>query len=211
MSIKLLLRCTKDKPYLVHEQGDYDYDDMCCGYNCYSLLDRQDLYNDGIPLEDTLNGKFLVECEFEIEPITYGYLGNTLNDFYGMQLHTKTLTETGLIIESQFQSLCDLRKYLLRREEDYIAPLEVGYAIYLKNIEFLDKPKFLGDLWVYDKQGLPCEVTRATEMQKVHMINWMNVNEYYPLNVTSKQLVSIINRKQTMVIRRRVPKTMLTN
>lgn len=197
--MKLLLYCTKAKPYLIDEQGK----------ECEKNIRRYGIWDKNSLCLDTLNGKIVAECCFEVEEIIYNYLGNPLYDFNGMQLHTKTLKEDEL---KQFSKLNHyaLRKYLLRTEDDYISPLEVGYAIHIKNLNIFDKPKYLDELWAFDKQGLPCKIERAPQnMMKCHVIKLLKTEDYILISIRPEWLCKILNGEKTIEVRKKVLKEML--
>ena len=83
--MKLLLYCTKSKPYIAHQDVDYDCDDTCCSFAGYLPFTRQELYDYDIPLDKTLNGKIVAECDFEVKTFNYFHALNALMDNIFMQ------------------------------------------------------------------------------------------------------------------------------
>lgn len=213
MKTKLLLYCTKAKPYLIHESGCYDSEDMCCDYNCFSVVDRQELYNQDISLDETYNGKIVAECDFEVEEI---YLAN---DNYECWLETKTLNEEQLV-----------EKSCLKLDElyDYLEPHN-GYAIHIKNLHIFDKPKELSECYTkqcqygkcstckYGKNEIRCATidTPITKAPQNMMRVWLYENGkwvmYILISIQPQWMCLILNHIKDVEVRRVVLKEMLKN
>ena len=201
MKIKALLYCCKAKPYLYPHF-----------HNLY-FTKNKDFGN------VKLNGKIVAECDFEVEEIIYNYVGNPLDDFYGMQLLTKTLKESEILQHSKLK-FNELRKYLLRNEDDYISPLEVGHAIHIKNLNIFDKPKELNEVYKIEDVGgmlFTKPLTKAPQnMMRVSVNHW-DYATYNPddirilISIQSQWMCLILNHIKDVEVRRVVLKEMLNN
>lgn len=186
--MKLLLYCTKAKPYL------YPH------FNKLYFTKNKDFGN------VKLNGKIVAECDFEVERIIYNYLGNSFYDFYGMQLHTKTLKESEILQRSKLDSN-ELRKYLLRTEDDYLSPLEVGYAIHIKNLHIFDEPRELEQLETFDYKAI--KKAPQNMMKCMVLKNDEHYDEYILISIKPEWLCKILNGEKTIEVRKKVLKEML--
>jgi predicted transcriptional regulator len=180
--MKLLLYCTKAKPYLMkYKDGKYK--------EIASLYNKQDLATC-----DLLNGKIVAECDFEVEKIEVGEGGN--------KLVTKTLSEHNLLMKSCLD-LKDILKYTENIDG-------FGYAIHIKNLHIFDEPKYLDELWAFDKQGLPCKIERAPQnMRKCHIIRPLKAQDYVLISIKPEWLCKILNGEKTIEVRKKVLKEML--
>ena len=187
--MKLLLYCTKSKKRLF-------FDKIKQIFTLGNLKSNNDL-----------NGKIVAECDYEVEEITYNYLGNPFYDFYGMQLHTKALKESGLSQLSRINSN-ELRKYLLRTEDDYIAPLEVGYAIHIKNLHIFDKPRELSKCYYLTlEKGFLRQIKKAP--QNMCYAFTTRDDKDILISIRPEWLCKILNGEKTIEVRKKVLKEML--
>ena len=60
--MKLLLYCTKEKPYLNCDFGKDNHEEYSSNWNIY-LANKQD------ECSNIVNGKIVAECDFEVEEI----------------------------------------------------------------------------------------------------------------------------------------------
>ena len=105
---KVLLYCTKGKPYLFKESND----EFCLSYKPLVL--------------DTLNGKIIAECEVETEEISlsgYPYYEDCSVNLFD----THTLANDELLCESGLSEE-ELENYLTS---------DKGYALHITNLEIL--------------------------------------------------------------------------
>ena len=117
--MKLLLYCTKAKPYLADFKGDYQT--YSNGKELDELFDKGFNPND---IMNILNGKVVAECDFEVE---------RLQIVYGKGWETKTIKGT----ENIEKLTC------LNRDKLYQYCKGNGYAIHIKNLHIFDKPRNL--------------------------------------------------------------------
>lgn len=200
MKIKALLYCCKTKPYLLN-QNIYEFYEskyITSYLKCHEKYDY------------TLNGKIAAECDYEVEGVIYNYLGNPLDDFYGMQLHTKTLKESEIVQLSKIYSN-ELRKYLLRTEDDYISPLEVGYAIHVENLHIFDEPKKLNEFDVINFRCIQNYYKPLENAPRNIMYVYDNGEKKIIIPVSPQEMCRIANKEQTTLVRRRILKEMINN
>jgi hypothetical protein len=204
MKIKALLYCTKAKPTLYNVLGKF----------ITTKYMGKDFKQDGLTHPE-LNGKIVAECDYDDEGIIYNHVGNPLDDFYGMQLFTKTLKESELSQLSKINSN-ELRKYLLRNEDDYISPLAVGYVIYVENLHIFDEPKELNEVYKIEDVGgmlFTKSLTNAPKNMMRVSVNYWEYATYNPddiriiIPVSPQEMCRIANKEQTILIRRRMVKT----
>jgi len=209
--MKMLLYCTKSKPYLIHESGCYDSDDMCCDYNCFSVVDRQELYNQDISLDETYNGKIVGECDFEVEEITYELYGDL--DWQHDYLPT---TNTMGICNLENASCLDrdeIKNYLKDNK---------GYAIHIKNLHIFDKPRELNTYSsIKDGYSFKEHSSYNFDYKPVEKApqNMMNVglgttssalnNKYILISIKPEWLCKILNGEKTIEVRKKVLKEMM--
>jgi len=211
--MKMLLYCTKAKPYLIHESGCYDSDDMCCDYNRFSVVDRQELYNQDISLNETYNGKIVGECDFEVEEI------KKVN--YDCMLFTNTLDTKKLITESCIDYF-ELEEYLKPNwdKEDDLQNLDtVGYAIHISNLNIFYTPKELSDYYsIIDMGGGMLgtkPLTKAPQNMMHISINLWEYCFYNPndinilISINPEWLCKILNGEKTIEVRKKVLRRMI--
>lgn len=202
---KLLLYCTKAKPYLYHNE-DYCFDTMNTidlGYKTFEYTNQR-VYDDetgkflcwetyGNMYKDyALNGKIVAECDFEVEEITFrnGYIYET-DRLFGRELQ-----------QASYLTFNEMHKYLNGKN---------GYAIHIKNLHIFDKPKETKDYRTYNRNG------------KVHIANipiytapqnMMYAFDYYGnpfvlISIKPEWLCKILNGEKTIEIRKKVLKEMM--
>ena len=195
---KLLLYCTKAKPYL--------FENVEC---LKDICNKYYTYNNNKYLEDkTLNGKIVAECDFEVENLrivdddplgTYWY-------------ETKTLSENEILEKSCLTS-DELYEYLGEDNE--------GYAIHIKNLHIFDKPRELSDYYKIDSSITLREVINRTKPvyipinkapQNMMYCHGKKIGERYILiSIKPEWLCKILNGEKTIEVRKKVLKEMLKN
>ena len=207
--MKLLLYCTKAKPYL-YKTEDTTYPAYPIGYHTdkdlkVKLSNTNELAN--------LNGKIVGECDFEVEEIFYkdGTLEQAELGILGFG--TKSLYEEELLSKSCL-SYKQLNEYL-RDLSPY------GYAIHIKNLVIYDKPKELSDYAKLEKfvdEWHTGYSTRFTSLKQApqNMCYAYKFNEetgetekYVVISIRPQWLCKILNGEKTIEVRRKVLKEML--
>lgn len=185
MSVKLLLYCTKAKPYLV-----YDYYDNSCG-KCITA-DKIESYH--------LNGKIVAECNCQkVEEIFLQ--GGEENLTFG----TKSLFS---IERKSCLDFEQLESYFGYNNDIW------GYAIHLSNVKVFDEPRELSDYDVKEKGLIHCcsynyiiknmfsSCTKAPQ-------NMCNVydkqgNHYILISIQPQHLCKILNGEKTIEVRKKI-------
>ena len=208
--MKLLLYCTKAKPYLYHDK-DYCFDTMNTidlGYKTFEYTNQR-VYDDetgkflgwetfgNMFKDESLNGKIVAECDFEVQKIEL--LGDEINIYYGIENKSCLTTE-------------EIENYL-GYDNDY-----KGYAIHLKNLHIFDKPKELSEVYKIEDIGgmlFTKPLTKAPQnMMRVSVNRW-EYSCYEPndvnilISIKPEQLCKILNGEKTIEIRKKVLREML--
>lgn len=184
---KILLYCTKAKPYLYREDDD-----------TFKLENKQlneDIseykYNYGLN-----NGKIVAECDFEVEELrivdddplgVYWYETETLNKFE--VLEKSCLTEDKLF--------------------DYLGEYNEGYAIHIKNIHIFDNPRELRDYKDGSKGNFFKIIEKAP--QNMQMVLNEKLEDCVLISIRPEWLCKILNGEKTIEVRKKVLKEMLGN
>lgn len=187
MSVKLLLYCTKAKPYLI-----YDYYDNSCG-KCITT-DKIESYH--------LNGKIVAECECEkVEKIvaTKWSVGCGCNYY---QFKTKDL-----LIKSRLNWVA-LTDYLQDQN---------GYALHLSNVKVFDEPKELYEYDIkltpqklvnpISKDSIVISnITYSCTKAPQNMCNVYdkNCNHYILISIKPEHLCKILNGEKTIEVRKKI-------
>lgn len=183
--MKLLLYCTKSKPYLI---GGYHKPYYLDKGGKHSVMDSRD---------DILNGKVVGECDFEIEEI------NNCPDWYKEDLiySTNTLSFDKLLEKSCLDNQ-QLDNYLYGNN---------GYAIYIKNLHIYNEPRELNE---YKKRN-PERDSRWGWLYKApqNMMYCFDVfqNHYVLISIHPEWLCKILNGEKTVEVRKKVLRGLLKN
>ena len=184
---KLFLIIKKEKPYL-YKSKDTTYPAYPIGYHTSNDLK--------LKLKKTselakLNGKIVVECDFKVDEIK-GYGAN----YYYVSGCSWTELECGL---GNFDAEGYLNKYLKGKN---------GYTIHINNLRVFDEPKEKEDLWSFNKYGLPYKPNVLKNGMKVEFSAFARLHSGILLFVSSQEACNILNRKQTILIRKKISKEM---
>ena len=193
---RLLLYCTKAKPYLVYHR---DYCSLSpTEYIEYGYETR---WEDKCMLEDVCNGTIVAECDFDVDEITNCGTSFMIMKYDDLQDNYKYTNE---IARGSCLDYIDLRGYLGTNN---------GYAIHIKNLHIFDKPRELKE---YYKDNFLQELnTSDTRVYKAPQ-NMMNVydikgNHYILISIQPQWLCKILNGEKTIEVRKKVLKEMLEN
>lgn len=191
--MKLLLYCTKAKPYLYRRDDD--------NFELSNKLNSEDI-NDYKKYYGLNNGKIVAECDFEVEKI---------HKFYccGFIVNTNTMCYREL-----------LGKSCLSDEE--ISNYSPNYAIHIKNLHIFDEPKELNDYYSQNQVDFIEEselwrlkkgVSKAPQnMQKVYKYSFKDckLNKYILISIKPEWLCKILNGEKTIECRKRILKEMMS-
>ena len=192
--MKLLLYCTKNKPYVIKDSDVIENGDRGYILNWNWWLDRW-----------KLNGKIIAECDYEVSEIELhqAYYNYGPAYFTKRKEPFKYFSYTDLLEASCFQDN-EILKYLGNNG---------GYAIHIKNLHIFDKPKELEDTEYYNPKDNYKKITKRYK----HNNNYMRIiclgEPYNPkkifLPVHPEELCRILNGEQDIIIRKKVLKEML--
>ena len=179
--MKLLLYCTKAKPYLYYAQESRTLMEIDNSFEGYKTTNKN--------VDDTLNGKIVAECDYEIEEIFEELYGDL--DWQHDYLPT---TNTLSIVNLESESCMD-------REElqDY------HYALHIKNLHIFDEPREVNKLWQFKRYNT--HIKNAPQ----NMMGCYDINGEYKILISIKpeSLCKILNEKKTIEVRKKVLKEML--
>ena len=179
--MKLLLYCTKAKPYL--------YDDRITqgGYNAWYTKNN---------FQDSVNGKIVAECDFEVEEHK-----ETTNDWLCMSLREKivfgNLCEKANIDELECYKYANGKPlYAIHIKNLHIFDMPIDIRNYY-NIA----PRTMQD----------CMNQRALVKAPQNMCNAYDVykNHYIVISIQPQWLCKILNGEKTIEVRKKVLKEML--
>ena len=197
--MKLLLYCTKAKPYLADFKGDYQT--YSNGKELDELFDKGFNPND---IMNILNGKIVAECDYDVEEIEYKYTIHT--GYSDVVLKTNRLTESELFNKSCL-NFFEITKYFNKpfriNEKGHC-----GYAIHIKNLHIFDKPrelrfyyqKYKNDKHLYNVEKAPQNMMKVIGKQG---------DEYILIPIRPERLCKILNGEKTIEVRKKVLKEML--
>ena len=197
---KLLLYCTKAKPYLEFKQIPrtlMEIDNSFEGYRCSWKRTEDDP-------DFQINGKIVAECDYEVEVCDTSY--------HCIDFRTSTRLD-GI---SRLDKSCLTSEQLL----NYVKGKNLFYAIYIKNLHIFDEPKELSDYYKIEDVGGMLFTKTLTNAPKNMMRVSVNHWEYATYNlddiriiipVSSQEMCRIANKEQTILVRKVVLKEMLNN
>lgn len=177
MITKLLLYCTKSKKQLVK------WEKYMCGEN-----GKNDKFN-------SLNGKIIAECDFEVEEIEYEYNweGCENINYFTNKLTRKELEKQSCLTNEELKNYLKLKPLCSVKGQ-------IGYAIHIENLKIYDEPRSL--------LHYTC-VKGPRNMQYVY--TYYDKNEYVLISIQPQWLCKILNGEKTIEIRKKVLKEMLKN
>lgn len=221
---KVLLYCTKAKPYLCRN--------LCRNYdNKFKLSNK--------PLSYILNGKIVAECEVETEELTcccvpycnknnLGYEHYIDDGVYKVNWSAKdsinnNLDGDGVVFERNDKYIDtmlkndDLSKMCLSPQQlyDYVGLGNKFYALHVKNLRLVDKPRIL-NYFFKGKLGSENSLVEVTNAPQNMMYVYTSFElpeivetEYVLISIRPEWLCKILNGKKTIEVRRKVLKEML--
>jgi len=198
--MKLLLYCTKAKPYLEYKQIPrtlMEIDNSFEGYRCsYKRTENDENFQ--------LNGKIVAECDFEVEEINYRSAKFVCNRYYLRVLDKSCLTD--------------------KQMYDYLKG-EKGHAIHIKNLHIFDEPRELSDYITkrcqfgkcsnceYGKNEIHCAtidtpITKAPQ-NMMYCYDKNTGEKYVLISIRPEWLCKILNGEKTIECRKRILKEMM--
>lgn len=184
--VKLLLYCTKSKPYL------YGH------YIGFETLYHYDLTNDKKVFDrhKVLNGKIVAECDCEkVEEIFCEMLDNGVGSY--PIYYSETLD---CIEELSGLDTNDLANYLSQK----IGGEKVGYALHLSNLKIFDKPLTFERNYIYKETHGNLLISKAP--QNMCRIYDRFGNKSILISIQPQWLCKILNGKKTIEVRKQIVK-----
>lgn len=203
--MKLLLYCTKAKPYLYFAQESRTLMKIDNSFEGYKTTHKN--------VDDYLNGKIVAECDFEVEDLRI-----VDDDPLGAYWYeTKTLSENEV-----------LEKSCLTGDElfDYLGEGNEGYAIHINNLHIFDVPKELSNYITkqcqfskcstckYGKKEINCATidTPITKAPQNMIYAYDNKgNKYIVISIQPQWLCKILNGEKVIEVRKKVLKEKMKN
>ena len=193
--MKLLLYCTKAKPYITQGTNGSVYP------SC--------VISDGIQ-EWHLNGKIVAECDFEVEEIEH-------------YIHYEPEVDVGIAILPSFESEAyhtnttghfELLKQSCLTEDELFSYLNGnnGYAIHIKNLHIFDEPKELSECEHFTTKygGIEIEkVEKAPQNMMYVMLTEKGLEDCVLISIQPQWLCKILNGEKTIEIRKKALKEMV--
>ena len=181
--MKLLLYCTKSKPYLIGRKDDSYYLDKG-GKD--SIMDGRDFIH---------NGKIVAECDYEVEVIR----------------NTKHSGKTWYYLTEYPNNPYMKRTCLTEKQLDDCLKGNIGYAIHIKNLRIFDEPKELD--YYSKRIGQDFQVLGKAPQNMMHCVDLKQtiIQDYILISIRPEWLCKILNGEKTIEIRKKVLKGMLKN
>lgn len=199
--MKLLLYCTKAKPYLYKTEKPMIEK---------KFEDYHTQLNEAV-LTENLNGKIVAECDFEVEELTNCGTSFMIMKYDDLQ---ESYRYTNKVARGSCLDYTDLKRYLGTKN---------GYAIHIKNLHIFDEPKELSDYFTkqcqfgkcstcrYGKNNIICStidipITKAPQNM---MYVYDNGVKKILISIQPQWMCLILNRIKDVEVRRVVLKEML--
>lgn len=186
--IKLLLYCTKQRPYLIK-----NYDGKYISLNNLIAWDSE------------LNGKIVAECDFEVEAIRG-------------EIKVYSICDCGWISPSKHDWCFDkdlLNKSRLTNDQmcDYLDG-NTGYAIHIKNLNIFDDPRVISYYFNENEEYIekaPQNMRTCYEYKYSGFETDIPISskKYILISIRAEWLCKILNGEKTIEIRKKVLKEMM--
>ena len=191
--MKLLLYCTKAKPYLYKTEKPMIEK---------KFRDYHTQLNKAVLNGNCLNGKIVAECDFDVEKIYYSPMFCNYT--------TWSLGKDELLNKSCL-TFDELKDYL--GTKDVIGNNGYnGYAIHIKNLHIFDKPIDIRNYYnIATRTMADCMNQKALLKAPQNMCNAYDVykNHYILISIRPEWLCKILNGEKTIEVRKKVLKEML--
>ena len=193
--MKLLLYCTKAKPYLYFAQESRTLMEIDNSFEGYKITNKN--------VDDYLNGKIVAECDFEVEEIKPEKYWHSTEDF-------DYIYNTGTIYYEDLLKKSCLMDYEL---DDYLGCEDKGYAIHIKNLHIFDKLRELSDYLnnkYWNSHFGNDSVSKAPQnMMRVYKLKDIKWEEYILISIQPQWLCKILNGEKTIEVRKKILKEMI--
>ena len=206
--MKLLLYCTKAKPYLVDERK-IRYHNFVLGDNSVLKSNEKDL---------VLNGKIVGECDYEVEEFDFMSFLLYENDVKKYNTEVRKLNE---ICKKSCLSATEMVFYLDTKALGTKNPNGmIGKAIHIKNLHIFDEPRELAHSTTdndsyyytekYDKKFKTIRCGALIQAPKNMMYVYdRDGNKCILISIRPEHLIKKLNGECTIIVKKNVLKEML--
>lgn len=198
--MKLLLYCTKSKPYLNnYKLTNHNKRYFISNTGLWSVNpSTQQIYS------TNLNGKVVAECDFEVSKIEMDLIHYDVPfDYLASHYHTTSHQPF------KYFSYLDLSEATCLQEKEMLQYLggKNGYAIHIKNLHIFDEPRPTKWYGYTDKKGYLCMVEKAPQNMMYCYDEFGN--DYVLISIRPEWLCKILNGEKTIEIRKKILRGML--
>lgn len=187
--VKLLLYCTKSKPYLWKYFSNYDEGS---GYNYETSSSPKEWEDEGT----ILNGKIVAECDCDkVEEICCEMLDNGIGSYPIYYTETLDCIEKLSCLDTN-----DLANYLPQK----IGGEKVGYALHLSNVKVFDKPLTFERNYIYKNTHGNLLISKAPQNMCRAYDRFGNM--HILLSIQSQWICKILNSEKTIEVRKQILK-----
>jgi len=209
--MKLLLYCTKAKPYL-YKTEDTTYPAYPIGYHTdkdlkLKLSNTNELAN--------LNGKIVAECDFDVETYLtekswFSQKVRVVNKRVcdGVAKYSETEDMINSILDKSCLTIEELTNYM--NFKDNIINQKELYAINIKDLKIFDKPRELYDCLIHPKiepKYYGCEHLSKAPQNMMYVE--LDDIRYILISIRPEWLCKILNGEKTIEVRKKVLKEMI--
>jgi len=202
--MKLLLYCTKAKPYLHKTQCIFDNSPIewqLLGYDHYKKDPYDAVFGTLVCDLDRVNGKIVAECDFEVEEIFEDNLEDARDGYVEHYYTLKSYDDFDEGEDVLLKESC-LQKHEL---SNYLG-FENGYAIHIKNLHIFDEPRELSDYKGNSKGNFFKIIEKAP--QNMQMVLNEKLEDCILISIRPEWLCKILNGEKTIEVRKKVLKEM---
>ena len=173
---RVILGCKDIKPYLALVEYPYGDGEKQEYWATPYIKEIEQL-----GISDILNGKILIQCDVEVEKI---YAGNIDNQFDITSEEYKNIISNDIKERLQPQVFGGL----------------IGYAIYLKNIDILEKPRDVSECDQHKRPALQLKHLPRNMCECYNYYGWWNIL----ITLTPQEMCNVLNGKQTIIVRKEI-------
>ena len=185
--MKLLLYCTKAKPYLTRNDLPNEKGEFYKHWQLGGELDKKHLYGD-TPI---LNGKIVAECDYDAEPVD-------LNS-------------------DNFDWLLEAADTTIQELQKYVGNSKTLYATHIKNLNVFDKSKELSDYysqgqvdWIEETELWRLNGIKKAPLYMCYAYKYdfreSKLQKYILISVSPREMCRIANKEQTALLRKKMLK-----
>ena len=203
--MKMLIYCTKSKPYLSVEYQQPSMFEPIGSWNVFTANRENECGK-------IVNGKVVAECDFEVEEITYApnpsafervYFspkewGYDYQDKYG-NLSNEKLLKYSCLTNKELSDYLDTSA----NDKKTFCKDTFGYAIHIKNLHIFSEPKELCDYHIsyYDKS---CGFQREKHIWRAPQNMCTTLEGDIMISIRPEWVCKILNGEKTIEVRKKI-------